>query len=78
VRDLTTGRIEITTQNHGFVVDVDSIGDAATVTHLHLNDGSVEGLAHKSLPAFSVQYHPESAAGPHDSLYLFERFTSAF
>ncbi len=78
VRDLTTGRIEITTQNHGFVVDVDSIGDAATVTHLHLNDGSVEGLAHKTLPAFSVQYHPESAAGPHDSLYLFERFTSAF
>lgn len=74
VRDLTTGRIEITTQNHGFVVDEASLGGDAVVTHLHLNDGAVEGIAHKTKPAFSVQYHPEAAAGPHDSLYLFERF----
>jgi carbamoyl-phosphate synthase small subunit len=74
VRDLVTGRIEITTQNHGFVVDEGSLGKDAEVTHLHLNDGAVEGIAHKSKPAFSVQYHPEAAAGPHDSLYLFERF----
>lgn len=74
VRDLTTGRIEITTQNHGFVVDEGSLGKDAVVTHLHLNDGAVEGIAHKTKPAFSVQYHPEAAAGPHDSLYLFERF----
>lgn len=74
VRDLTTGRIEITTQNHGFVVDEGSLGHDAEVTHLHLNDGAVEGIAHRSKPAFSVQYHPEAAAGPHDSLYLFERF----
>jgi len=74
VRDLTTGRIEITTQNHGFVVDEKSLGTEAVVTHLHLNDGAVEGIAHKTKPAFSVQYHPEAAAGPHDSLYLFERF----
>lgn len=84
VRDMTTGRIEITTQNHGFVVDVG--GDrmtiegalgAAKVTHRHLNDDSLEGIAHTSLPAFSVQYHPEAAAGPHDSLHLFERFVRA-
>ena len=74
VRDLTTGRIEITTQNHGFIVDEASLKGDAVVTHLHLNDGAVEGIAHKSKPAFSVQYHPEAAAGPHDSLYLFERF----
>ncbi len=74
VRDLTTGRIEITTQNHGFVVDEASLGKDAVVTHLHLNDGAVEGIAHRTKPAFSVQYHPEAAAGPHDSLYLFERF----
>jgi len=74
VRDLTTGRIEITTQNHGFVVDEGSLGNDAVVTHQHLNDGSVEGITHKTKPAFSVQYHPEAAAGPHDSLYLFERF----
>ncbi|MBI2394501.1 MAG: glutamine-hydrolyzing carbamoyl-phosphate synthase small subunit [Deltaproteobacteria bacterium] len=74
VRDLTTGHIEITTHNHGFVVDEASLGNDTAVTHLHLNDGAVEGIAHRSKPAFSVQYHPEAAAGPHDSLYLFERF----
>ncbi|GAC1547832.1 MAG: glutamine-hydrolyzing carbamoyl-phosphate synthase small subunit [Polyangiales bacterium] len=77
VRDLTTGRIEITTQNHGFVVDDGSLGGAATVTHRHLNDEACEGIAHRTRPAFSVQYHPEAAAGPHDSLYLFQRFVRA-
>jgi carbamoyl-phosphate synthase small subunit len=74
VKDLSTGRVEITTQNHGFVVDVDSLKGVAESTHLHLNDGSSEGLEAKDLKAFSVQYHPEAAAGPHDALYLFSRF----
>ena len=74
VKDLATGRIEITTQNHGFVVDVDSLKGVARSTHLHLNDGTSEGLEAPELRAFSVQYHPEAAAGPHDSLYLFHRF----
>ena len=74
VKDLTTGRVEITLQNHGFVVDVDSIGDRAKTTHLHLNDGTSEGLTAPDALAFSVQYHPEAAAGPHDALYLFDRF----
>jgi carbamoyl-phosphate synthase small subunit len=77
VKDLTTGKVEITLQNHGFVVDVDSIPGVARSTHLHLNDGSSEGLEAPDLRAFSVQYHPESAAGPHDSLYLFDRFRAA-
>ena len=77
VKDLTTGRVEITLQNHGFVVDVGSIPGVARTTHLHLNDGSSEGLEAAELRAFSVQYHPESAAGPHDSLYLFQRFRTA-
>ncbi len=74
VKDLTTGKVEITTQNHGFVVDVESIKGAAKTTHLHLNDGSSEGLEAPDARAFSVQYHPEAAAGPHDALYLFDRF----
>ena len=74
VKDLTTGKVEITTQNHGFVVDVESIKGAAKTTHLHLNDGSSEGLEATDARAFSVQYHPEAAAGPHDALYLFDRF----
>lgn len=77
VKDLKTGRIEITSQNHGFVVDVDSLQGIAKSTHLHLNDGTSEGLVAPDANAFSVQYHPEAAAGPHDSLYLFERFTRA-
>jgi carbamoyl-phosphate synthase small subunit len=74
VQDLTTGRVEITTQNHGFAVDVESIGRVAKSTHLHLNDGTSEGLEAPDARAFSVQYHPEAAAGPHDALYLFDRF----
>jgi carbamoyl-phosphate synthase small subunit len=74
VKDLATGRIEITTQNHGFCVDLESLPSSVVSTHVHLNDGTSEGLAAKDLKAFSVQYHPEAAAGPHDSLYLFERF----
>jgi carbamoyl-phosphate synthase small subunit len=74
VIDLTTGRVEITTQNHGFAVDLHSLAGKAETTHLHLNDRTSEGLAVPALRAFSVQYHPEAAAGPHDSMYLFDRF----
>jgi carbamoyl-phosphate synthase small subunit len=77
VKDLTTGKIEITTQNHGFCVDLSTLPKDARSTHIHLNDGTSEGLAVDSLRAFSVQYHPEAAAGPHDSLYMFERFVLA-
>ncbi len=74
VMDLTTRKVEITAQNHGFAVDADSLKGAAEVTHLNLNDNTVEGLAHRELPIFSVQYHPESSPGPHDASYLFKRF----
>jgi carbamoyl-phosphate synthase small subunit len=77
VKDLTTGEIEITTQNHGFAVrDPGQAGPdgAARVTHVNLNDGTVEGLAAPAQYAFSVQYHPEATPGPHDSLHLFEGF----
>ena len=77
VKDLATGRIEITTQNHGFCVDLASLPSSVVSTHVHLNDGTSEGLAASALRAFSVQYHPEAAAGPHDALYLFDRFTAA-
>jgi carbamoyl-phosphate synthase small subunit len=77
VKDLATGRIEITTQNHGFAVDLASLPAGTQSTHVHLNDGTSEGLAVPSLRAFSVQYHPEAAAGPHDALYMFGRFFAA-
>ena len=76
VKDLATGKIEITSQTHGFVVDSDTLPDTLEVTHVSLFDGSVEGLRHKTRPAFCVQYHPESSPGPHDSRYLFDRFTA--
>jgi carbamoyl-phosphate synthase small subunit len=66
--------VEITAQNHGFAVASDSIKDQGVVTHINLNDNTVEGLEHKTMPAFSVQYHPEASPGPHDARYLFERF----
>ena len=75
VMDLTTRKVEITSQNHGFAVDADSLKGAVEITHLNLNDNTVEGLAHRELPIFSVQYHPESSPGPHDADYLFKRFT---
>ncbi|HEY6878876.1 MAG TPA: glutamine-hydrolyzing carbamoyl-phosphate synthase small subunit [Polyangiales bacterium] len=74
VKDLTTGKIEITTQNHGFAVDVPSTKGKAVTSHIHLNDGTCQGIEHPETGAFSVQYHPEANAGPHDSRYLFERF----
>ncbi len=69
-----TGRVEITTQNHGFAVDPVSLPDALEVTHMNLNDNTIEGVRHREVPAFSVQYHPEASAGPHDSEYLFAQF----
>ncbi len=74
VKDLSTGRIEITSQNHGFAVDEATLEDDVKVTHINLNDNTVEGIEAPEISAFSVQYHPENAPGPHDSEYLFERF----
>lgn len=74
VKDLRSGRIEITSQNHGFAVREGVAASGVEVTHVNLNDGTVEGVAAPALHAFSVQYHPESTPGPHDSLYLFDRF----
>ena len=84
VLDRTTGKVEITSQNHGFAVDAPLKGETiaphkadygrVTVSHVCLNDDVVEGLACLDIPAFSVQFHPEAAAGPHDSSYLFDRF----
>jgi carbamoyl-phosphate synthase small subunit len=75
VKDLKTEEIEITAQNHNFAVDSDSLnGTGLEVTHLSLNDNTVEGMRHTKLPVFSVQYHPEASPGPHDSIHLFKRF----
>jgi carbamoyl-phosphate synthase small subunit len=77
VMDLMTGKVEITSQNHGFCVDAPTIPDPAVVmTHLNLNDRTLEGLAHKNIPMFCVQYHPEASPGPHDADYLFDRFVT--
>jgi len=75
VKDLTTGKIEITSQNHGFAVDASSLpASDVEMSHINLNDNTCEGLRHRKLPIFAVQYHPEAAPGPHDASYLFDRF----
>ena len=75
VKNLLTGNVEITAQNHGYAVDLDTVpGGQFVATHINLNDGSLEGMAHSRFPVFSVQYHPEASPGPHDSRYLFDRF----
>jgi carbamoyl-phosphate synthase small subunit len=72
--DLGTRKVEITSQNHGFAVDVDSMAGKAVLSHVSLNDKTVEGMRHGELPVFSVQYHPEASPGPNDAGYLFDRF----
>ncbi len=74
VRDLANGRIHITAQNHGYATDPDSLKNELEVTHINLNDGTVEGLRHKELPIFAIQYHSEASPGPLDNTYLFEKF----
>ena len=74
VRDLETGKVNITAQNHGFAVDADSIKDGLEVSHINLNDGTVEGVRHRELPLLSIQYHSEASPGPQDTVGAFERF----
>ena len=75
VLNIEHNRVEITAQNHGFAVDPDSLDRKdINITHLNLNDNTVEGMEHRSMPVFSVQYHPEASPGPHDSYYLFQKF----
>jgi carbamoyl-phosphate synthase small subunit len=78
VKNLLTGKGEITSQNHGFVITDDSVmeNQAIEITHRHLNDNTIAGIQVKGKPVFSVQYHPEASAGPHDSRYLFDQFIS--
>ncbi|MGZ5023583.1 MAG: glutamine-hydrolyzing carbamoyl-phosphate synthase small subunit [Chthoniobacterales bacterium] len=74
VKDLRSGKVAITSQNHGFAVDPESLPREVELTHINLNDGTVEGMRHRELPIFSVQYHPEAAPGPHDASYFFSQF----
>ena len=75
VQNLDNEKIEITSQNHGFAISEEDLPKCVVVTHRNLNDNTVAGIRHESLPAFSVQHHPEASAGPHDSQYLFGKFT---
>jgi carbamoyl-phosphate synthase small subunit len=77
VRELATGRVWITSQNHGFAVDGDGLQPEMRVAQLHLNDDTVEGLEHAELPIFTIQYHSEASPGPHDTEFLFDRFLTA-
>ncbi len=74
VKNLKTGKVEITAQNHGFCVDMNTLPRDVEITHINLNDGTLEGIFHRKLKALSVQYHPEASPGPHDASYLFDRF----
>jgi carbamoyl-phosphate synthase small subunit len=74
VKNLITNKIEITSQNHGFAVDSDSLQSNITVTHTHLNDDTIAGISCEDMQAYSVQYHPEASPGPHDSRYVFDKF----
>ena len=74
VKDLRTGKIAITVQNHGFCVDIDSLPEEVEITHINLYDNTLEGIRHRELPLFSVQFHPEASPGPHDAPYLFQQF----
>jgi carbamoyl-phosphate synthase small subunit len=77
VKDLASGKVSITSQNHGFCVDMESLKTGEIeLTHINLNDHTLEGMRHKTLPFFSVQYHPEASPGPHDASYLFTEFVS--
>ncbi len=75
VKHLENNRVEITSQNHGFCVDIDSLPNSVDITHINLNDDTLEGIQHREYPLFSVQYHPEASPGPHDASYLFSHFT---
>jgi carbamoyl-phosphate synthase small subunit len=74
VKDLTSGKVSITSQNHGFAIDAESLPSSVEVSHINLNDQTVEGMRHKEYPIFSVQYHPEASPGPHDASYFFKEF----
>lgn len=78
VKNMSTGRVTITSQNHGYVVNKDTLDDNIIVTHINMNDGSVEGLRHKTLPVMSVQYHPEACPGPYESDYIFDEFMDLY
>ena len=77
VRDEVTGKVYITSQNHGYAVDGDHLDSAVRVSQIHLNDGTVEGLEHRELPLFTIQYHSEASPGPHDTEFLFDRFLAS-